>query len=345
MKRSTLTIAAGIAIAVSVSALAQSEKQKLERARSDIQALRYDDAESTLSELVASTSGDARNESLFLLAGLKSSTAEASRIYNRIIADDPRGEWAKHAQLELSKIQYALGDYEASLRILEESRACDVSEEACLFQGLSALMLKRYRDARRPLGSIRKGKLRTWAYLSLAEVESGMNRPQEACSRYESLAGAMIIPAALYRHGECLENEGDVEGAEDEYRRIIKNFRDTPEAVLAVEKLTRLAEQAQAPPAGATADTVDAEALPPPEGITSGFTIQFGSFRDRGNAIKLSAKIKRVFPGVRIDSELINYREHHRVRYGYFNTREEAQAKAHEIAREIGEDFTIMTLP
>jgi len=341
--RIVLLTAAAVAVAL-MPETARSDKAKLERARSEIRALRYAEAESTLAEVVASSSGKTLHESLFLLAGLKSSAAEASRLYQRIVADDPNGVWAKYAQVELSKIRYALGEYEESFRILRDSGACDVSEEACLFQGLSAIMLKRYGEARNPLGSIRKGKLRTWAYLSLAEVESGMNRPGEACSRYESLAGAMIIPAALYRHGECLENNGDVEGAEDEYRRIIQNFRDTPEAVLASEKLSRLARRAEMP-ATAAPDTGASDALPPQEALTSGFTIQFGSFRDRGNAIKLSAKIKRVFPGVRIDSELINYREYHRVRYGYFKTREEAQAKAEEIARNIQEDYTIMTLP
>ena len=157
--------------ATMLSAPAQSNTAQLERARSDIRALRYADAESTLAEVAASASGKTLNESLFLLASLKSSTAEASSLYHRIIADDPGSEWAKHAQLELSKIKYAMGEYGESLRILEDSGACDVSDEACLFQGLSAIMLERYRDARRPLGSIRKGKLRTWAYLSLAEVD------------------------------------------------------------------------------------------------------------------------------------------------------------------------------
>jgi tetratricopeptide (TPR) repeat protein len=338
-------IGALLAALASISSIAQTEQALLERVQRDIQALRYSDAESTLALVTQNASGKRLGESLFLLAGLKSSAADASSLYSRIINEDPNGEWAKQAQLELSKIQYALGNYEESLRILEDSGACDGSDEACLFQGLSAIMLKRYPDARRPLGSIRKGKLRTWAYLSLAEVELGMNRPAQACSRYESLAGAMIIPAALYRHGECLENEGDIKGAEDEYRQIIKNFRDTPEAVLAAEKLSRMAERAAPPTAAAATDTVDAQALPPQEEFKSGFTIQFGSFRDRGNAIKLSARIKRVYPGVRVDSELINYREHHRVRYGYYRTRGEAQAKAEEISREIGEDFTIMTLP
>jgi tetratricopeptide (TPR) repeat protein len=343
MKTRVVFIGALMVLLASFSSMAQSEREMLERADRDIRALRYSDAESTLAVLTRTAHGSRLGESLYMLAGLKSSATDASRLYRRIIDEDPGGEWAALANLELSKIQYALGNYEESFRILVDSRACADSDEACLFQGLSAIMLERYADARSPLGSIRKGKLRTWAYLSMAEVESGLNRPEQACSRYESLAGAMIIPTALYRHGECLENKGDVEGAETEYRQIINNFRDTPEAVLAAEKLSRLAERTETPPTSQKTDSVDAQALPPPEDFKSGFTIQFGSFRDRGNAIKLSARIKRVYPGVRVDSELINYREHHRVRYGYYRTREEALAKAEEISHEIGEDYTIMT--
>lgn len=345
MKTELFAITALLACFSVFASGARADRAQLQRARSDIQAMRYADAESTLAGLAATAEGRERNESLFLLARLKSSTSDASRLYRRIIRDDPGSEWAKQAQLELSKIQYALGNYGDSFRILQDSDACDVSDEACLFEGLSAIMLERYADAKRPLGSVRRGKLRAWAYLSLAQVEAGLDRPGVACQRYESLAGAMIIPAALYRHGECLENKGDVEGAGDEYRRIIDNFRDTPEAVLAAEKLSRMAAKPRQAAVREPADSVGGGEAPGTPEFESGFTVQFGSFRDRGNAIKLSAKIKRVFPGVRIDSELINYREYHRVRYGYYRTREEAQAKAEEISREIGEDYTIMTLP
>lgn len=321
--------------------MAQTGQSLLADAERDLKRARYAEAESTLTLLTRSVSGDELQQALFLLAGLQSSASEAADLYRRIIDNDPGSDWSKRSQLEVSKIQYALGNYEESYRILEDSRACDVSEEACLFQGLSAMMLERYAEARRPLSSIRRGKLKTWAYLSLAEVDSNLDRPAEACARYESLARSMINPTALYRFGECLENRGDVGAASDEYEEIIENFRGTPEAVLAAEKLSRFAT----PPPAETLPVDETEVAEETAVLTSGFTIQFGSFRDRGNAIKLSAKIKRVFPGIRIDSELINYREYHRVRYGYFKTREEAQAKGEEIAREMNEDFTIMTLP
>jgi hypothetical protein len=193
---------------------------------------------------------------------------------------------------------------------------------------------------------VRQGRLRTWAFMSLAEVDMGLDHPEDACNRYASLASALISPTALYRHGECLEDRGDMAGARREYREIISSFRDTPEAVLAAEKLQLIQESSQR----AAREKVEelSQAPEPHEGVErleKGFTLQFGSFRDRGNAIKMAAKIKRVYPGVRIDSELVNYREYHRVRYGYFHTRDEARGKGEEIAKQINVDYTIMTLP
>ncbi len=314
----------------------QPGRSTLARVEAYLKNLRYAEAESTLSVLVRSVRGEVLQESLFLLAGLKTSAGEAGVIYRRIIDEDPRSEWSQRAQLELAKIQYALGRYNEALRILKESGACEDSDEARLFYGLSAVMLNRFEEAKKPLLDIRAGKLRTWAYLLLAEVEAGLDHPDEACRRYEALSNAMINPTALYRFAECLEDLGDVERASEEFNTIIKNFRDTPEAVLAAEKLQLFAAPAEEEQ---TAESGQIEVL------TSGFTVQFGSFRDRHNAIKLAAKIKNVFPGARVDSELINYREHHRVRYGYFRTREEARAKGEEISREMNEDFTIMPLP
>lgn len=308
----------------------------LEQAETYLKDLRYAEAESTLSIVIRSARDEELQESLFLLAGLKTSADEAAVVYRQIVDEDPQSRWSQRAQLEMAKIQYALGNYDEALRILRESRACDVSDEACLFHGLSAVMLDRFQEAKKPLADIRRGKHRTWAYLSLAEVEAGLDHPEEACRRYESLSKAMISPTALYRFAECLEDLGDVERASEEFNEIIKNFRDTPEAVLAAEKLQLFATPVK------EEQPVESDQI---EVLASGFTVQFGSFRDRGNAIKLAAKLKKVFPGIRVDSELINFREHHRVRYGYFRTREEAQAKGEEISREMNEDFTIMSLP
>jgi len=322
---------------------APGDLPSLSQARADIASGRYAAAETALVVLVRTERGDARQEAFFLLAGLERSAPDAQGLLRRVIDVDPSSQWGRRAYVELAKIDYALGNYEACYRTLVDSRACDVSDEACLFQGLSSLMLERYDEARRPLERIRRGRLRTWAFLALAEAEAGMGRRDDGCRRYEALASTRISPTAIYRHAECLEDEGDVSGATREFEEIVSGFRGTPEAILAAEKLSRLSA-GDSQGATSAAEAAQAEA-PREEVLESGFTIQFGSFRDRGNAIKLAAKIKRVYPAVRVDSELIRYQEYHRVRFGYFRSREAAQRKGEEISREMNEDFTVMPLP
>ena len=144
-----------------------------------------------------------------------------------------------------------------------------------------------------------------------------------------------VAATAKYRYGECLEKEGDVAGARGIYEQVRSEYAQTPEAILAGEKLEALRagarEKSEAESgAAAPADGGDKSAA-------SGFTLQFGSFGDRANAIKLAAELKGKVPGVRIDSELVNFKEVHRVRSGYFKTRAEAERMAEEIARRAGE--------
>jgi tetratricopeptide (TPR) repeat protein len=202
-------------------------------------------------------------------------------------------------------------------------------------------MLKRYEEAKRPLSRVKRGKFRPWAYLSLAEIEMALDNHEEACQRYRAMANTMINPTALYRHAECLEKNGEPELAKEEFREIIENFRNTPEAVLAGEKL-QILRKAESP------QPLEAPSLDTPQDASHflhGYTIQFGSFHDRYNAIKLAAKLKQVVPGVRIDSDLVGWREVHRVRVGYFHTREEAQLEAEAISRQISDEYVIMNLP
>jgi TolA-binding protein len=303
--------------------------------------LRYDQAEQKLTVLLREGDHDERLEAMFLLAGLKQSVVEAERMYREVIDLDPDGDWAVQAHLELAKISYALGNYNESMRILEDSYACEESDEACMFLGLSAIMLERYDEARRPLSRVKRGKFRPWAYLSLAEVEMALDNTDEACERYQAMANTMISPTALYRHAECLEKSGDIDLAKEEYREVIKNFRHTPEAVLAGEKLQLIRRTAAPAEPGNQGMAGDAEA----EMFTEGYTLQFGSFRDRYNAIKLAGRLKEHFPSIRIDSDLLGWREVHRVRLGFFRTREEAVLKGEEVSRKIDDEFVIMNLP
>jgi hypothetical protein len=59
----------------------------------------------------------------------------------------------------------------------------------------------------------------------------------------------------------------------------------------------------------------------------------------------LADRIKKTLPGVRIDTDLIDYREVHRVRFGFFQTREEAQKKIDELIPSFGNELSIMKIP
>jgi len=320
---------------VGALALARDDAEDLiragKRAASDG---RVAEAESSFARAAGMAGGSTRAEALFLQAGLTRSGAAAEALYRRLLEGEPDGEWAERGALELAKIQFATGRYETARELLRQSGASSLSDEACLFEGMASVMLHDYEDAIPVLDRVKRGRARTWAVLSLAEAEDGAGRSAEACRRYESLARARVSPTAWYRHAECLEKEGDASAARREYEALVEAFAQTPEAVRAGEKLA-LSEAGRTPP-----PTPPDEASEAPKG--AGYTVQFGSFADRANAIKLAAKIKKLHPAVRIDSELVNYREVFRVRIGHYATREAAQSAGEGMARDLDERFTIM---
>jgi len=303
---------------------------------------RVAEAESSFARAAAVGSGDDRSEALFLRAGITHSGKEAEALYRKLIEGDPDGGYTKRAVVELAKIQFSMGLYEGAYATLHESNASDESDEAGLFEGMAAVMLHRYDDAVAPLQHVRKGRERVWAALSLAEAMDGKGQTELACAQYDALARARVSPAAWYRHAECLEKAGNKDEAMKEYTALAEAFPLTPEAVRAGEK--------QALPAAATSSPA-AESTPPPSPAQdenprgAGFTIQFGSFGERANAIKLAAEIKKVYPAVRIDSELVNYKEVFRVRYGFYATREAAQQAGAQISKSVTEPYTIMPIP
>lgn len=297
-------------------------------------------AESSFARAAAIGSGDDRSEALFLRASIARAGTEAEALYKQIIDSDPDGEFTKRAVLELAKIQFATGRYEGAYATLHDSDACDDNEEACLFEGMSAVMLHHYDDAMPPLQRVKKGRAKVWATLALAEALDGKGQSADACAQYDALARAKVSPAAWYRHAECLEKAGNKDEAAKEYAALAGAFPLTPEAVRAAEKA--LPPQAPAGEPVPTAAPVNQDDKP----RGAGYTLQFGSFGERANAIKLAAEIKKLYPAVRIDSELVKYKEVFRVRYGYYSTREGAQAAGEQISKALdGEPYTIMPIP
>jgi tetratricopeptide (TPR) repeat protein len=299
-------------------------------------------ADSLFARAASMAEGGERLEALFLRAGVVRSGREAEMLYRQVAESDAAGDYAPRAQLELAKIQFSRGLYEGAFATLHESALCEDSEEACLFEGMSAVMLHRYDDARPALQRVRKGRAKTWAALLLAEAEDGSGRTDAACAQYDALAGSGVSAPAWYRWAECLEKAGDKEGALKEFQALGEAFPQTPEAVRAAEKRAVAAGPAPAP-ASPTASPASPGADERPRG--AGYTLQFGSFGERANAIKLASEIKREYPAVRIDSELVNYREVFRVRYGFYPTRDAAAAAGEEMTKKLGEPHTIMPIP
>ncbi len=333
--------AACLAGATSLAVARDDAGDLMKRAKKDAEAGRYVAADSGFARAAAMAQGNERAEALFLRAGVVRSGTVAESLYRSIVDEFMDGEWGKPAALELAKIEFAMGRYEGAREVLAGGDLCAWSDEACVFDGMAAVMLHHYDEASASLTRVRRGRDKTWATISLAEAQEGMGQVDAACASYASLARARVHPTAWLRHAECLEKAGDAEGAKREYEALADAFPYAPEAVRAAAKLM------PPPPTLAGASNPSGAALPtdadgqPALGGT-GFTIQFGSFADRANAIKLQSKIKKVYPGVRIDSELVNYREVFRVRFGQYATRDEAAAAAEPMAKQLDEHYTVM---
>lgn len=337
-------VAAAVAVCalVAVSLAREDAGDLIKRGKHALDDGRTAEAESSFARAAVIGSGDDRSEALFLRAGITRSGSEAEAMYKKLIDSDPDGDYTKRAVLEMAKIQFAMGRYETAYATLHDSNACDDSDEGCLFEGMSAVMLRHYDDAMAPLQHVRKGRARVWATLSLAEALDGKGQSSDACAQYDALARAKVSPAASYRHAECLEKAGNRDEAMKEYGALAEGFPLTPEAVRAGEKLAQPAP----PQAPAGEPPVTAAPVKDDKPRGAGYTIQFGSFGERANAIKLAAEIKKQYPAVRIDSELVNYKEVFRVRYGFYATRDGAQQTGEQISKALGgEAYTIMPVP
>lgn len=311
----------------------------IKRAKKDMEARRFVAADSGFARAALMAQGEERAEALFLRASVVQSGLEAESLYRAIVDEFMESEYGRPAALELAKIQFAMGRYEGARDVLRTNDLCAWSDEACVFDGMAGVMIRNYDEAALSLQRVRRGRDKTWATIALAEAEEGMGNIAAACERYASLARARVHPTAWLRHAECLEKAGDTNAANREYEALADAFPYSPEALRAAAKLSP--PPAPTTPPAAAEGVAGAQAGKPALGGT-GFTIQFGSFADRANAIKLASEIKKTYPAVRIDSELVNYREVFRVRYGQYATREEAQSAGETMARELDERYTVM---
>ncbi|HEU4364799.1 MAG TPA: CDC27 family protein, partial [Candidatus Krumholzibacteria bacterium] len=135
----------------------------IRRARREASAGRYAEAESTFARAARMAHGAERGEALFGQAGLMRSARDASALYERVMSDAAAGEWSAQAALELAKIHFAMGRYEAAREAIRSARLSASSDEAALFEGMSSVMAGDFDEAAVPLERVRRGRHRTWA--------------------------------------------------------------------------------------------------------------------------------------------------------------------------------------
>jgi tetratricopeptide (TPR) repeat protein len=339
--RASIVITTALLAAAGLSHARDEVDNLIRNAKDDMEEGRYVAADSGFARAAAMAQGEQRAQALYLRAAVVRSGKQAEQLYQTVIDDHMDTEWGRPAALELTKIRYAMGFYEGARDVIASRDLCAWSEEACVFDGTAAVMLRRYDDALASLDRVKRGRHKTWASVARAEAVDGLGDHTAACESYAALTRARVSPTAWYRYAECLEAGGDAAAARREFEALCEEFPQAAEAVRAQAKVAPT-------PAPVTLPTTGDQAAPGAQGKVSlggtGFTIQFGSFSDRANALKLATKIKAMYPAVRVDSELINYREVFRVRYGQYATREEAHQAAESMSKALDEQYSVMPI-
>ena len=334
MEKRILAVAFGL-IALSIAAYAADTA--LKRAEELFRHADYERARRTVSADTSSMNRSSVPAALFMLARLQTDYAAAEELYRRVMSSED-GRTAGRARLELATMRYATGDYAGALELLSERKA-DVSgqdaEKAAYFAALSRRQLGDNAGAAAGFAGITRGEYSSWSMLARADIDAQEGRLAEAIGKYDGVARSNRNPIAIFKLAECLERTGEREKALERYRSLIDEFPRSFEAGRANEKIQLLAASKARAKDEKTAGGGESGASPAredkaPAGEEGRFTIQFGSYGRKANALAVSDKLGALFRGVRVERFEIEGRVMHRVRVGIYESRESA---AKDVAR------------
>ncbi len=274
---------------------------------------------------------------LLMLARIETDYAKAETLLGRVMASE-NDVAADRARLELSTMRYAVGDYAGALELLSEKKAQGSERDggkAAYFAALCRRQLGDNTRAALEFSGITKGEYASWSVLARADIDAQDGRLAEALGKYEGVAGSHPNPIAVFKLAECLERLGDREKALARYRSLVDEFPRSFEAARANEKIqllaapkTRAKDEKKA--GGGESGATHAREGTEPAGAEGRFTIQFGSFKTKANALAVSGKLEGTFRGVRVERFELEGRVMHRVRAGIYESRESA---AKDVAR------------
>lgn len=330
---------------------AESAAVSLQRIKRLYRKKDYGRAMEALAGELPSMSGRSRSEGLLLLARLETDVDRAVEACNRVMAEG-RSLDAFRARIELAKIQYALGEYAnaaANLASIPTGAPSGDKYEGIYFRALSFKQLGDPYAARREFERIDRGDYLYWSYMALAELDMQEGRIDEAIERYESIAGGHYNPIAGFKLGECYEIKGERERAIEVYRTLISRFPSSPEAPKAREKIQMMrfaaSKASGREESEEEGDDGNGSLGKGPEGAVESayrFTLQFGAFTERENAIRLAEGLRGADGRVRVERFDRNGKVWHRVRLGAFAGREEAEEASMRILRETGYPSTVV---
>ncbi len=309
---------------------------------------KYDDAREALVRELQSYKGKSRSEGLLLLARLETEIDGAATIYRQVISTG-RVKYRLKAKLELAKIQYSAGEYRKAIETLSFLPAKGYSGDrlaAVYFRALCWKQLGEFERARADLSRIDRGDYLYWSYMSMAEIDVREGRIEEAIDRYETIGSSHWNPIAGFNLGECYEILGERDKALKVYRTLMRQFPGSLETPRAREKIQMIRysndEQTRKRPAGGGNEETAGEGAELAD--MPRFTLQFGAFSERENAIRLAKELEAETTGMRVERVERDGRIWHRVRVGSFTDRSEAERLSERIRNNTGYSSTILPL-
>ncbi len=323
----------------------------LKRAEELFRRCEYDRARSAAAGDTASTDRDTRAGALLMLARIETDYTKADKLYRRVMASE-NARAADRARLDLATMRYAAGDYAGALDLLSEGRGDGSDRDAGKGTYFAALCRRQLGDTARAaaeFASITRGEYSSWSVLARAEIDARQGRLAEAIAKYESVLRSRRDPVAMFGLAECLERAGEREKALDRYRALIEEFPRSFEAGRSSEKVQLLAAPRGKPKDDKQSGGGEAGKAPSRDDAASGdvkgaFTIQFGAFGAKANALAVAAKLEGLFRGVRVERFETDGRVMHRVRVGMYESREAAARDAERAKERLGLTGAIVPL-
>ncbi len=311
--------------------------------------VKYTEAKKELLKLVDDLRGNNFYHGKLFQARLETDIGKSTKIYKEIIAS-PGSPVSFIARTELAKIYYSLGKYNRALKLIERipvSSGSSIRMEALYFRGLCFKESGALSKARKDFLRVDKGEYLYRSYMERAQLDMEEGNYQGAIEKYETIGGIHSNPLAAFKLGECLEITGDSQKAFEVYRSLKKLFPKSIESAKAIDKMRILVSVKNKDKGEEMAESMG-RAGNEEDSITDkrdAYTIQFGAFQDRQNASRVSSKLSRLFPHVRVESKYITSgTKLFRVRVGRYNERKSAEEDSLLATDKLGLTCRILTI-